>query len=129
MIKVSYNNNIIDYPSNMIEGHVGQFHYGELNGRAVLYALGRFHYYQGYSMGEVVYPVAIGHYLGVKRLIVTNNSGSLDMSYRINDIMIINDHIGLPTLQTSPLAIYVKRKLSPFVDRTTAYNKRLLYMY
>lgn len=84
---------IPDFPVSTVEGHSGTLVYGTLGSKKVLAMQGRMHYYEGYSMQEVVFPVRVMKYLGVKHLIVSNASGGLNPDFAIGDLMIINDHI------------------------------------
>lgn len=93
--------NIINYediphfPVSTVEGHKGKLIFGKLAGKQVLVMQGRFHYYEGYNMKQVTFPVRVMKLLGIKKLFVSNAAGGLDKSYRISDLMIINDHINL----------------------------------
>lgn len=93
------NKNIIDYsnipnfPVSTIEGHKGRFIFGEIANRKVAIMQGRFHYYEGYSMKEVVFPVWVMRALGIKKLIVTNAAGGVNTDFVPGDLMLINDHI------------------------------------
>ena len=76
-------------------GHKGNLIYGKLGGKQVLAMQGRFHYYEGYSMKEVTFPVRVMHALGVKTLFVSNAAGGVNTNYLVGDLMIIRDHINL----------------------------------
>jgi purine-nucleoside phosphorylase len=84
---------IPDFPVSTVDGHAGRLIYGILGGKEVIVMQGRFHYYEGYSMEEVAFPVRVMKYLGVKRLFVSNASGGLNPDWLIGDIVLINDHI------------------------------------
>ncbi len=86
---------IPDFPVSTVEGHNGQLLFGRLAGKNVVALQGRFHYYEGYSMQEVVFPVRIFHELGVRYLIVSNASGGVNPKYSVGDLMIIDDIINL----------------------------------
>lgn len=83
------------FPESTVVGHKGSLVIGKLNGIPVIALQGRFHYYEGYSMDEVVFPLRCMLYLKVPNLIVTNAAGSVDVNYRPGDLMIIRDHIKL----------------------------------
>ena len=83
------------FPVATVEGHVGQLIVGRLEGQAVVVMQGRAHYYEGYSMAEVTFPVRVMQVLGVEILIVTNAAGGLNPEFQAGDVMLIADHINL----------------------------------
>ncbi|XP_061678458.1 purine nucleoside phosphorylase 6 [Syngnathoides biaculeatus] len=87
---------IPDFPTSTVAGHAGQLVFGKLQGRDCVCMKGRFHFYEGYSLHTVTYPVRVFFLLGVETLIVTNAAGGLNGSYNVGDIMLIKDHINLP---------------------------------
>ena len=86
---------IPNYPVSTVEGHVGRLVIGTLEGQEVLVMQGRAHFYEGYTMAQVGFPVRVMQVLGLETLIVTNAAGGLNLSYRPGDVMIISDHINL----------------------------------
>ncbi len=86
---------IPDFPQSTVQGHAGRFLFGRLAGKPVVVMQGRFHYYEGYAMEEVVRPVRVMAQLGIARLFVTNACGGLNPAFHNGDIMIITDHINL----------------------------------
>ena len=84
---------IPDFPVTTVDGHSGQLIYGKLGGRKVLVMQGRFHYYEGYTMQEVTFPVRVMKFLGVEQLFISNASGGLNPEWHVGDIVLINDHI------------------------------------
>ncbi|XP_037622556.1 purine nucleoside phosphorylase 6 [Sebastes umbrosus] len=84
------------FPSSTVHGHAGKLVFGKLQGRECVCMQGRFHFYEGYSIHTVTYPVRVFHLLGVKTLIVTNAAGGLNGSYDVGDIMLVKDHINMP---------------------------------
>ncbi len=84
---------IPDFPVSTVDGHSGQLIFGQLGGKNVLAMQGRFHYYEGYSMKEVTFPVRVMKMLGIKTLFVSNASGGLNPDYKVGDVVIISDHI------------------------------------
>ena len=86
---------IPNFPVSTVEGHKGQLIFGKLGGRNVLAMQGRFHYYEGYDMQKVAFPVRVMNYLGINTLIVSNASGGLNPGFRVGDLMMINDHINM----------------------------------
>lgn len=81
------------FPVSTVEGHEGKLIFGSLAGVQVLAMKGRFHFYEGYTMDEVTFPVRVLKFLGIGTLIVSNAAGGMNSSFRIGDIMAINDHI------------------------------------
>lgn len=86
------------FPQSTVEGHAGQLIIGQLNGRQVVAMKGRFHFYEGYSLQEVVFPIRVMKFLGIKYLILSNASGGLNPSFSVGDMMFIEDHINLMNL-------------------------------
>lgn len=84
---------IPNFPVSTVEGHSGQLIFGKLGNRDVLAMQGRFHYYEGYTMREVTFPIRVMYELGVKTLFVSNAAGGTNPAFEIGDIMIITDHI------------------------------------
>ena len=115
---------IPDFPTSTVEGHAGRLVFGELGGKRVVVMQGRFHYYEGYSMDEVVFPVRVMKKLGVETLVVTNAAGGVNTSFSPGDLMIITDHIKLFT--DSPLRGPNIDTLGPrFNDMSAAYTPQL----
>jgi len=81
------------FPQSTVEGHAGKLIFGSLNGKEVMLMAGRFHYYEGYSMQEVTFPVRVMKALGVHTLIVSNAAGGMNPAFKVGDIMLIRDHI------------------------------------
>ena len=91
---ISYKD-IPNFPVSTVETHSGHLIFGELSGKKVIAMNGRFHYYEGYSMNQVVMPVRIMHLLGIQYLFISNAAGGLNPKLELSDLMIINDHINL----------------------------------
>lgn len=83
------------FPVSTVESHLGKIIFGHLENRKVLVLKGRVHYYEGYDMKQVTFPVRVLRQLGVKRLFISNAAGGLDPKFSIGDLMIVNDHIDL----------------------------------
>ncbi len=92
---------IPEFPVSTVEGHAGQLVIGELEGKNVIAMQGRFHFYEGYAMDKVTFPVRVMKYLGVEKLIVTNAAGGVNESFEAGDLMILSDHIN--NMGTNPL--------------------------
>ena len=115
---------IPEFPVSTVEGHKGQLVVGELCGKLVVAMQGRFHYYEGYSMDKVTFPVRVMKLLGVETLVVTNAAGSVNESFVPGDLMLITDHINF--MGTNPLiGANDERFGSRFPDMSEAYNKEL----
>ena len=122
-LKIPYED-IPNFPVSTVEGHNGHMILGELGGKKILAMQGRFHYYEGYSVKEVTFPVRVMEQLGINLLIVSNASGGLNPDYRIGDLVIINDHINM--FPEHPLHGKNLNELGTrFPDMSQAYNKEL----
>lgn len=84
---------IPNFPVSTVEGHSGKMIFGKLGGKDILAMQGRFHYYEGYSMKEVTFPVRVMYELGIDTLFVSNAGGGTNPQFKVGDIMIITDHI------------------------------------
>jgi len=119
--EVSYNH-IPNFPTATVEFHKGKLIYGKLEGKNVIVMQGRFHLYEGYSLQDVTYPVRIMHQLGIKKLLVSNASGAINLNFKKGELMLIEDHINLQG--GSPLAFKGVEQLgSRFTDMSAPYDK------
>lgn len=84
---------IPNFPVSTVEGHSGKLIFGKLGGKDIMAMQGRFHYYEGYDMKQVTFPVRVMHELGIKTLFVSNASGGMNPEFKIGELMIITDHI------------------------------------
>lgn len=115
---------IPNFPVSTVEGHKGRLIFGELGGKQVVAMQGRFHYYEGYTMQQVTFPVRVMKLLGIKNLFVSNASGGINTSFRTGDLMIITDHINL---MPNPLIGKNLAELGPrFPDMHNCYDKDLI---
>ena len=115
---------IPDFPVSTVEGHQGRLIFGDLGGEQVLAMQGRFHYYEGYSITEVTFPVRVMKQLGIEYLFVSNASGGLNPEYKVGDLMIISDHINF--FPEHPLHGKNYDELGPrFPDMSEVYSKVL----
>ncbi len=92
---------IPNFPVSTVEGHSGQLIFGTLGGKNVVAMQGRFHFYEGYTMKELTFPIRVMKFLGIKLLILSNASGGVNPNFNVGDMMIIKDHINL--MGTNPL--------------------------
>ncbi len=122
--EVSYED-IPNFPVSTVEGHSGKLILGKLGEKKVLAMQGRFHYYEGYEMKEVTFPVRVMAALGIKTLLLSNASGGMNPAFEIGDIMIIRDHINL--FPEHPLRGKNHTELGTrFPDMSEAYSKNLI---
>ncbi len=113
------------FPVSTVAGHSGCLLVGRVSGRSVVALQGRFHYYEGYSMQEAVFPIRVLGLLGIQALYVSNASGGVNPTYRVGDLMLIEDHIHL--FPDNPLRGKNIDELGPrFPDMSEPYHKKLL---
>ncbi|MDY0405649.1 purine-nucleoside phosphorylase [Virgibacillus sp. 179-BFC.A HS] len=113
------------FPESTVSGHKGQLVIGELEGMQVIAMQGRFHYYEGYSMQQVTFPIRVMKELGVETLIVTNAAGGINKEYEPGTLMIIQDHIN--NMGTNPLIGPNDETMGDrFPDMTQAYDVALI---
>jgi purine-nucleoside phosphorylase len=116
---------IPNFPVSTVEGHPGTLILGMLGGKKIIAMQGRFHFYEGYSMQQITFPVRVMKALGIRTLCVSNASGGMNPEFEVGEIMLINDHINL--FPDNPLIGPNNESLGPrFVDMGEAYSKRLL---
>lgn len=122
-VRIPYKD-IPDFPTSTIEGHVGQLVIGELAGKTVVAMQGRCHFYEGYSMQHVTFPVRVMKKLGAENLILTNAAGGINTALDAGDLVLINDHINFmgqnPLVGSNDNDFGVR-----FPDMTNTYNKEL----
>ena len=113
------------FPESTVEFHSGKLIFGELFNKKVIVLQGRFHYYEGYNMEEIVFPIRVFKKLGVKILILSNAAGALNLNFNKGSLMLITDHIDL--FPSHPLIGNNKEELGPrFPDMSESYNKDLI---
>ncbi|MBQ4278776.1 MAG: purine-nucleoside phosphorylase [Rikenellaceae bacterium] len=115
---------IPDFPVSTVAGHRGRLIFGLLGGRRVVAMQGRFHYYEGYTMQQVVFPVRVLRELGIRRLLVSNAAGGINPDFHTGDVMVITDHINL---LPNPLIGPNIDELGPrFPDMSEPYSRELI---
>jgi purine-nucleoside phosphorylase len=113
------------FPVSTVVGHSGKLIFGKLSGKRVVAMAGRFHFYEGYTPQEVVFPIRVMKLLGIKVLLLSNAAGSVNPDYKVGDIMIIKDHISLFTV--NPLIGKNIDELGPrFPDMSEPYKRDLI---
>ena len=113
------------FPVSTVEGHSGTLVFGKLAGKRVVCMAGRFHFYEGYSPADVAYPIRVMKFLGIEKLLLSNAAGGMNAKFKVGDLMIINDHIGL--LTHNPLMGPNVPELGPrFPDMSEPYSKQLI---
>ena len=120
--EISYTD-IPNFPVSTVEGHSGKLIFGKLGGKDIMAMQGRFHYYEGYDMKEVTFPVRVMKEIGIKTLFVSNACGGMNPDFSIGDLMIITDHINFfPEHPLRGKNIYGDR----FPDMSEPYNHKLI---
>lgn len=113
------------FPVSTVEGHSGRLIFGKLGTRGVIVLSGRFHFYEGYTPQQVVFPIRVMHMLGAHTLLISNAAGGMNKDFRVGDLMVIRDHISLfvanPLLGKNEEALGAR-----FPDMSEPYNKALI---
>ena len=117
--------NIPHFPVSTVKGHSGKLIFGELSGKKVVAMAGRVHYYEGYNTDDIILPIRVFKFLGIETLLLSNAAGATNETFKVGDIMIINDHISL--LTPNPLIGKNDENLGPrFPDMSEPYNNDLI---
>lgn len=113
------------FPVSTVEGHSGKLIFGRISGKTVVAMAGRFHYYEGYTPQEVVFPIRVMKYLGISTLLLSNAAGSVNAAYNVGDLMVIRDHVSFFT--PNPLIGKNVAEWGPrFPDMSEPYKKHLI---
>jgi purine-nucleoside phosphorylase len=116
---------IPNFPVPTVKGHGGKLIFGILGGKKVIALQGRFHYYEGWTMQEATFPVRVMKELGIKRLLLSNAAGGMNLDYQVGDIVFIHDHINL--MPSNPLIGRNYDELGPrFPDMSEPYDAGLI---
>jgi len=112
------------FPVSTVESHHGKLIKGKIGGKTALIMQGRFHYYEGYSLEQITFPVRVLHLVGIKNLLISNAAGAVNLSYKKGDLMLLDDHINF--LPGNPLIGRNYDNLGPrFPDMSMPYDSRL----
>jgi purine-nucleoside phosphorylase len=123
--KVIRYDDLPNFPVSTVKSHENQMVFGKIGQKTVVAMQGRFHYYEGYSMQEVTFPVRVMKALGIKMLIVSNAAGGMNPLFRAGDLMVITDHINL--MSENPLRGPNDERLGPrFPDMSEPYESKLI---
>lgn len=115
---------IPNFPVSTVEGHDGKLIIGTYAGKEVIAMKGRFHFYEGYSMQEVTFPVRVLNFLGIKHLFISNAAGGMNPDFEVGDVMFINDHINL--MPNPLLGKHYPEYGDRFPDMSEVYNRELI---
>lgn len=121
---ISYTD-IPNFPISTVEGHKGALLFGSIGNKKVVAMQGRFHYYEGYTMQHVTFPIRVMKYLGVDKLVVSNASGGVNPSFKVGDVMMITDHINF--MPEHPLRGKNDERFGPrFLNMSEPYSKTMM---
>ena len=113
------------FPVSTVEGHSGKLLFGEIGGKKIVAMAGRFHFYEGYTAQQVVFPVRVMKFLGIQTLLLSNAAGGVNRKFKVGDLMIIKDHIS--QLTPNPLIGKNEKELGTrFPDMSEPYKKHLI---
>jgi purine-nucleoside phosphorylase len=116
---------IPNFPVSTVQGHKGALVFGTIGAKKVIAMQGRFHYYEGYDMKQVTFPVRVMKYLGVTKLIVSNASGGVNPNYEVGSIVLIKDHINM--MPEHPLRGKNEERFGPrFVNMSEPYSRFMI---
>ncbi len=122
--KIPYHD-IPNFPVSTVSGHSGTLIYGELSGKKVVAMQGRFHYYEGWEMSEVTFPIRVMKLIGIEKLMVSNACGGVNPEFKVGDVMIIKDHINM--MPEHPLRGENEERFGPrFVDMHEPYSLKMI---
>jgi len=115
---------IPNFPIATIEFHKGKLIYGKIKGKKVIVMQGRFHYYEGYNLSEITFPIRVMKFLGIKSILISNAGGAMNLNFKKGSLMLLDDHINM--IPDSPLRGKEYREFgSRFVDLSQPYSKTL----
>jgi purine-nucleoside phosphorylase len=118
-------NEIINFPVSTVQGHKGALVFGTIGDKKIVAMQGRFHFYEGYSMTEVTFPVRVMKFLGIEKLVVSNASGGVNPNYKVGSIVMITDHINMTP--EHPLRGKNDERFGPrFVNMSEPYSRKMI---
>ncbi|MGV3556680.1 purine-nucleoside phosphorylase [Larkinella arboricola] len=117
---------IPNFPLSTVESHSGKLLLGTLAGKPVMVMQGRFHFYEGYSMPQVTFPVRVMKWLGVQTLLISNAAGGLNPGFQVSDLMLIEDHISLLLTQNPLTGPHLPAFGDRFPDMSEPYHPKLI---
>ena len=116
---------IPNFPVSTVQGHKGALVFGTIGNKKVVAMQGRFHFYEGYDMKEVTFPVRVMKHIGVQKLVVSNASGGVNSNYKVGSVVIINDHINM--MPEHPLHGKNDERFGPrFVNMSEPYSQKMI---
>jgi purine-nucleoside phosphorylase len=115
---------IPNFPVSTVEGHAGTLIIGKYAGKDIIALKGRFHFYEGYSMQEVTFPVRVLSFLGIKNIFISNAAGGMNPDFEVGDVMFINDHINL--MPNPLLGKHIPEFGDRFPDMSEVYERSLI---
>jgi|TARA_B110000259_G_scaffold30087_1_gene32568 purine-nucleoside phosphorylase len=121
-IELSYSD-IPNFTLSTVEFHSGKLIYGKLGGKQVIAMQGRFHFYEGYNMNEIVFPIRVLKLLGIKNLLISNAAGAINTEFKKGELMVINDHINLQS--NALIGRNMKELGTRFPDMSEPYSSQL----
>ncbi len=114
---------LVGFPKSTVPGHIGRVKIGEMGGTSVMIFCGRTHFYEGYSLDEITFPIHVMAEYGIQSVLLTNAAGGINARYRPGDFMMVKDHINL--MGDNPLRGPLRKDLDRFVDLTQTYDPKL----
>ncbi len=125
-VEINYSD-IPHFPVSTVEGHTGKMIFGKLAGKQIVVLSGRFHFYEGYTPSEVVFPIRVLQRMGIKHLLITNAAGGTNSHFKVGDLMVIKDHISFAIV--NPLLGKNLDELGTrFPDMSEPYSKKMIDM-
>ncbi|MGB9701084.1 MAG: purine-nucleoside phosphorylase [Thermodesulfobacteriota bacterium] len=128
MKKIMEYKNIPHFPLSTVEGHAGRLIYGTISGKEILVMQGRVHFYEGYSLDQVTFPIRVMKKLGIEILIISNAAGGLNPLFSPGEVMVINDHINF-TGQNPLIGPNLEEFGPRFPDMSAVYDRKLITLF
>jgi len=123
-VEIAYQD-IPHFPLSTVKGHQGKLIFGRMSGKPIVAMAGRFHFYEGYDVSAIIFPIRVMKFLGIELLMISNAAGGVNPSFEVGDLMIIRDHISFAT--PNPLVGKNEDELGPrFPDMSEPYRKSII---